>query len=282
MQMTVLSVKLPDQTDQQLIHEFRTVHAQATVDIAATLGIITRYVQGLTLRCCTDDDVSPIERPPLPESTVPLQIYAQLTWPSTTVLQGSLHSSGYKESAGKHVFATSHQVFLTEYLEVDAADTVDRAWPLNASPEAAPVLLLMVLIPTEQTSDAQFRAAWDVHADRWRKLGVVYQRNMVLPLTPEQVEAILEGSLFPPSVTVRRGGYEEFIFPSCKEAQEFVDTYSDEMQKSYAGFCGPESYFSGFDRKVPFAEGDRGFKQKVMNIVLQTVFQATTTFNISI
>jgi hypothetical protein len=279
MQITVLSVKLPAQSDLVFEHEFRAVHAQATTDMAALLGVIERYVQGISL--VHAKGASAIQRPPLPEATVPLQAFAQLTWPSVEVLQSALKSSGYKNSAGKHVFATSQHVFLTNRLEEDTGSSVDRAWPVGTA-SVRPVLLVMALSPKEGLDDATFRTAWDKHATRWRGLGAAYQRNLALPLTRPQVEAVLGGTAFTPGLCALRGGYEEFSFASGEAAQKFVDDHGAALQQSYASFCGNGSYFAGFDRVVPYQESDRGPRQKLMARVIRTVFAITRVLGVSV
>jgi hypothetical protein len=279
MQMTVLSAKLPGQSDDVFEHEFRAVHAPATTQMAASLGIITRYVQGISLRRLKG--ASPIQQPPLPEAPGSLQAIAQLTWPSIKVLQSALKTSGYKNSAGKHVFAVSQQVFLTNRLDDDAGSALQRAWPRSAA-SGLPVLLVMVLFPHANISDAEFRTAWDAHAVKWRQLGAAYQRNLSLPVTRQQVEDILGGTVFTPAVCALRGGYEEFGFESSQAAQKFIDEHTAALGQSYATFCAAESYFAGFDRVVPYDESDRGLKQKVVAKVIGTVFAVTRTLGVSV
>jgi hypothetical protein len=247
--------------------------------MAASLGIIKRYVQGISLSHVKG--ACPIRQAPLPEATNPLQAFAQLTWPSIKVLQSALKTSGYKNSAGKHVFATTEQVFLTHRLDEDAGGSLPRAWPRSGA-TGLPVLLVMVLSARPGLSDAEFRTAWDAHAAKWRLLGAAYQRNLALPLTLQQVEAVLGGTAFTPERFALTGGYEEFGFESGEAAQKFIDAHGTALQQSYATFCGPKSYFAGFDRVVPYQESDRGIKQKVVSAVIQAVFAVTRTLGLSI
>lgn len=142
LQLTILSVKLPNQPDVEFDHEFRTVHVHATREIAESLGLITRYVQGVRLDTFSSKDSI------LAGSSTPLKAFAQLTWPSTNVLQGTLHTSGYQNSAGKHIFAKTTHCFITERMEPDVT--------VPASGKDAGMLLTTFLKPKEGLSNEEF------------------------------------------------------------------------------------------------------------------------------
>lgn len=279
MQMTVLSVKLPGQTNEQFVHEFRSVHAQSTIDMANDLGIISRYVQGLDLECVAA--ASPLVRMPLPEAPAHLASYAQLTWPSIRTLSGALKSSGYKNSAGKHVFANTAHVYMTDLIDEDATASVPRLWPVNAA-EESPILLFVSVVPKEQMSDEEFRSAWNRHATKCRAMGVPYERHAVVNQTLQEAEKVLENTVFTASLCALRGGYEEFIFANYEAAQKFVDDHTEELKTSYASFTGSGSFCASFDRKMPYGEIDRGLKQQVMQKILGGVFGVTGALGVSV
>lgn len=266
MQLTVFSQKLENQTDEQFEHEFRVVHAAETRKIASSLGLISRYVQGVSLqttaKTLTNASVFPDNTPRQPHSV------AQLTWPSAEVLGASLHTQGYKDSAGKHVFATTSQVFMTERLEPDRA--------LDTANMATAVLLTIILIPADNQSDDEFRTKWDQHAAIVRDKIPSYQRNIALPLSPQKVESILHDTAFTPSLCVSRGGYEELVFPTLESAQSFLDKHAHELRESYRDFAGEQSYLASFDHAIVYSEEDRTFKQMLTGALVSNILWAKT------
>lgn len=109
MQFTILSDKLLTLSEEQFAYEFRVVHARETRTVAINLGISQKYVRGLALPTAG--------RPQL--TNLPLEergqygSFAQLTWSSLEVLQGSFSTDDYRQGAAKHRFASPLRIFLT-------------------------------------------------------------------------------------------------------------------------------------------------------------------------
>jgi hypothetical protein len=258
MQFTVFSDKLPSLSLAGFKHEFRTVHAQQTKDMASTLGIISCYVQGLYLPSTMD--CPPLRNLPLPEHTEPYQSFAQLSWPSIGVLQAALHTSGYRDSAGKHEFAVPQHLFLTERLEPEVSFD-------NLAMAAKPVMLMMVLAPKSH-NDSVFQEAWDHHAMFSRSVCPRYQRNKTLPVSDAQVKAVFVDTQFPVSTYLAEGGYEEFIFANVEEAQSFLEEHGQSLASSYRGFCREDSWCAMFDFVEQYGQSDIGLRQRIAGAVI--------------
>jgi hypothetical protein len=257
MQFTILSTKLPNQSTPQFIHEFRNVHATETISMANSLGIISRYVQGLALSSAGQQDIKDL---PLPAPREPLISFAQLTWPALEVLQGSLQTQGYKNSAGKHIFADAREIFLTERLEPDVGG--DGA-----------VRLVFVLVP-EDSDGASFMRLWDEHAAFCRGACARYQRNRLIEIDQARVSDIFRDTQFPAERVRRWGGYEEFVFESNPDAIAFCQRHGDGLRDSYAGFTSKDSYGMGFDSVAKYDDTDRGYKQIVTGGIVGSVLRA--------
>ena len=269
MQLTIISTKLPGQTNAEFEYEFREVHAAATKDMASSLGIISRYVQGIFFHAQVPGDKShSLPHLPLPRGSEDLQSLAQLTWPSTSVLKGALKTSGYRNSAGKHVFAKPAQLFLTEPLE-----------PASLGAQEPNILLIMVVIPLSKERVA-FRRAWDEHAAKFHGKCAHYQRNPAMSLSLSQVEEILGGSQFTPALCQLEGGYEEFGFPTLEDAQRFLGDHREDLEKSYASFCDPASYCLPSDYVVQYGESDIGVQQKLVGKIVSTILSVKATLGL--
>ncbi|KAK4983785.1 hypothetical protein LTR66_008706 [Elasticomyces elasticus] len=225
--------------------------------MAQSLGIIWRYVQGMSL---TFTGQRPVTNLPLPEFSSSIWSFAQLTWPSLDVFAAALKTKGYKESAGKHEFARPLKILLTERLESDATSYV------AAQPGA--VRLITVVYPLSSTPTDKFRAQWAVHTESFGHLCPHYQRNICLDLTRERIDEVLEQTQFSPAEPVLQGGYEEMVFSDAQMAQEFLDKHSKQMQLSYENFCSAKSFCVGLDSVVQHSEGDRGIKQVILGRVV--------------
>jgi hypothetical protein len=270
MQLTILSVKLPNQSDAEFDHEFRAVHVQATREIAESLGLISRYVQSVRLPGSLTSD------PPLPGPSYPLKAFAQLTWASPNVLQGALHTSGYQNSAGKHIFAKTTDVFVTERLESDVLQTTSVGTNKDAR-----ILLTAFLLPKKGLSNDEFIKKWDSHASMFRSIPEIYQRNKVMDLTREQIEGILGNTLFPPEMAWMSGGYEEFVFKSEDAARSFLEGGRKALRESYEGFVDANrSMFVEWDRIVQYSEEERGAAQIIKGGIIGSALGMKTALGL--
>ena len=260
MELTILADKLPHMSVEQYEHEFRVVHANETKKMAHSLGILLQYVQGLVL---TSAGQEKIRNPPIPEPQEPLQSVARLTWPALEVMQGSFSTQGYRDSAGKHIFATVLKIFLTERLEPN----------MEQIRKGNPVRLLSFLVPADPL-ESNFRRSWDNHAIFCRSICSNYQRNQVLRLEPERIVKIFNGTQFPEASVVRYGGYEEFVFEGNADAQAFFDRYGEQIGSSYEGFITKESFCVGFDTVVQYDDTDRGYQQIITGTILGMILRA--------
>ena len=277
MQLTILSSKLPNQSTPQFTHEFRIVHATETKKMANTLGIISQYVQGLTLRSVAAVGQESIRNQPLPAPKgEPIESFAQLTWPSgLEVMQGSFTTQGYKESAGKHIFAVPRMIYLTDRLEPAVeAEVHERIKTKDA------VRPIVGLNPNDP-NPSSFRKSWDKHASFCRTICPHYQRNQVLTISPERIQKIFTDTQFPADTVVRYGGYEEFVFESNEAAEAFCERYGEDLRKSYDGFTRTgESYCLGFDVVVQYDEVDRGFLQVITGALVGMMLRLKVYFGV--
>lgn len=289
MQFTVLANKLTRLSVAEFTHEFRTVHARDTKEAAASLGLITEYIQGLYLPSAIQG-ATQLANLPLPEHPGPYQSFAQLSWPSVTVLHGSLQSAGYRASAvAKHEFAVPEHLFLTERLDPDTRhhrlNGLGR--PENSGIEDSlrrPVMLIIALTPKPDLDQASFRARWAKHADDVvRPKSTVaqapgllyYQRNGVIPLPVERLRAIFTGTQFPAHKNFDSGGYEEFIFADMESAQAFCSQHGETLGRSYEEFCNTQkSWCAGFDYVEHWGPADRGIKQRGVGMMLKLLLTA--------
>ena len=279
MQLTILSSKLPNQSTPQFTHEFRIVHATETKKMAHSLGIISHYIQGLTLRSITAAGQETIRNQPLPTPKGEhIESFAQLTWPGgLEVMQGSFTTQGYKESAGKHIFAVPRIIYLTDRLEPAAEPEVEE----RIKKAKGAVRLIVGLTPLDP-NPSDFRKSWDKHASFCRAICPHYQRNQVLILSPERIVKIFADTQFPADTVVRVGGYEEFVFESHEAAEAFCERYGEELRESYDGFTTTtgESFCLGFDVVVQYDEVDRGYMQVIIGAVVGMMLRLKVFFGI--
>lgn len=291
MKFTIIADKLPTLSVDEFKHEFCHVHAQETKQAASSLGLITRYTQGLATidHGATQQLLTHL---PLPEHPGPYQSLAQLTWPSVAVLQGSLQSAGYRASAAaRHEFAAPEHVFLTEQLEPDQEDRDGLGRAENISEvtknkqQMQPVVLIAALSPKSDLDDAAFRECWAEHAaqdvQRLRGTGTArtfyYQRNAVIPVQSQQIRAMFSGTQFPADKCWGRGGYEEFVFDSAEDAQSFCREHGEGLEVSYGRFCDVQrSWCAGFDYVEHWGRGDVGLRQRLVGSVLGIVLGMKT------
>lgn len=266
MQLTILSEKLPSLSTEQFIHEFRVVHAEQTKTIARSLGIISQYVQGLALSLTGQES---LRNQPMSGPQEPIESFAQLSWPALEVMQGSFQTQGYKDSAGKHIFAQPRMIFLTNQLEPE----VEHMNKNNT------IRLVCVLNPLDPL-DSNFRKSWDKHASFCRTICANYQRNQVLKLDPEQINIIFFGTQFPKDAVMNYGGYEEFLFASIEDSQAFCKEHGEELGLSYSEFTTKDSYCVGFDVTVQYDHVDRGYQQIIAGAIVGTILRFKVFFGI--
>ncbi|KAJ4395868.1 hypothetical protein N0V93_000082 [Gnomoniopsis smithogilvyi] len=283
MQLTIISDKLAGLTVDEFKHEFCTVHAEDTKEAASSLGLISQYIQGLYLPSAIDG-AKPLTSLPLPEHDGPYQSLAQLSWPSITVLQGSLQSAEYKASAtAKHNFAVPKHIFMTERLEPDTShESGVPGRPGHISAEWRPVVLIAALTPGSGLSEAEFRERWAKHGDSVRALAVAhYQRNAIIPAPREQIYATFTETQFPADRCWDRGGYEELVFANIGDAQSFCSQHGEALRASYEGFCDMQrSWCAGFDYIERWGRVDIGLKQRVVGTILGGMLGAKTIFGL--
>lgn len=272
MQFTIIADKLPWLSIEEFKQEFRDVHAAETKEAASNLGLITRYIQGLYLPSAIDG-ATQLTGLPLSEHEGPYQSLAQLTWPSVEVLQQSMQSAGYRESAAaKHEFAAPKHLFLTERLEPDQRHDLDGLGRPEDTLDAKqrPVVLIAALTPRAGIDDREFRELWAEHASGARAMATTaYRRNAAIALSVQQVRAVFAGTQFPAERCCSRGGYEEFIFASADAAQSFCNQHGEHLRLSYEAFCDMKrSWCAGFDYVEHWGQADIGLKQRAVATVL--------------
>lgn len=283
MQFTIISDKLADLSVDEFKNEFCTVHAEDTREVASSLGLISQYIQGLYLPSALDGakDLTDL---PLQEHDGPYQSLAQLTWPSITVLQGSLQSAGYRASAAaKHEFAAPKHIFLTERLEPDThLESSVLGRPGHVNGQRRPVVLLAALTPGPGLRETEFKERWEKHADRMRAFAMAhYQRNVVIPVSKEQVDATLAETQFPAERCWEKGGYEELVFASIEDAQSFCDQHGKDLKTSYGDFCDMQrSWTAVFQYTERWGAADIGLKQRVVGTILGGILSAKSSFGL--
>ena len=286
MQLTILSSKLPNQSTPEYTHEFRVVHATETKKMAHSLGIISQYTQGLTLRSAMTSQETFFRNQPLPvPKGEPIESFAQLTWPGgLKVMQGSFTTQGYKESAGKHIFAVPRIIYLTDRLEPAPVAVV--ASRIKNAKDA--VRLIVGLTPQDNNANpSNFRKSWDKHASFCRAICPHYQRNQVRPLTSEHIQKIFTDTQFPAGAVVHGvGGYEEFVFENHEAVEVFCERYGEELRESYAGFAattgdGGRSFCLAVDVVVQYdEEADRGYLQVIVGAVVGMMLRLKVYFGV--
>lgn len=283
MQLTIIGDKLSRLSVEEFKHEFRNVHARDTKEVASSLGLISRYTQGLRLSSVIEKTTSlPIL--PLQEHPGPYQSLAQLTWPSVVVLQGALQSAGYKESAAaKHEFADPQHLFLTEKLEPEQKCVRNGlARPEKISKTGhPPVVLIVALKPRADIDEAEFRRRWANHANQVGTTATDYQRNAVMPVSRSQVQHIFSGTQFPADKCWDGGGYEEFYFDGVPEVRSFCEQHGEAMSESYKDFCDSQnSWYAVFDFVEQWGFDDIGLKQRLVGTALSTMLTLRTSLGI--
>lgn len=282
MQFTIVADKLAGLSVDDFKYEFCKVHANETKEAASSLGLISQYIQGLYIPSAFEDTMQ-LSSLPLSEHDGPYQSLAQLTWPSVTVLQGSLQSAEYRASpAAKHKFATPQHIFLTERLESDThAQGPSLGRPSQiAKGHQRPVVLIAALTPEPGLNEIEFKERWAKHGDRTRALGMAYyQRNSVISVPREQLYATFAETQFSAEKYWDRGGYEQFVFASIEQAQSFCNEHGQALRTSYEGFCDMQlSWCAGFDYVEHWGREDIGLKQRALGSILGAVLGAKTSF----
>ncbi|KAJ4412071.1 hypothetical protein N0V82_008871 [Gnomoniopsis sp. IMI 355080] len=277
MQFTIIADKLADLSVDEFKHEFCTVHAEETKEAASSLGLISQYIQGLYLPSALGG-AKQLTYLPLPEHDSPYQSLAQLTWPSISVLQGSLQSAEYRASAAaRHEFAVPKHIFLTERLEHDThhGDGV-LGRPGHIDGHQRPVVLIAALAPGLGLNETEFRDRWAKHGDNVRVLAMAYyQRNAILPVPREQIYATFAETQFPAEKCWDRGGYEELVFDSIEDAQLFCSQHAEALRTSYSEFCDMQrSWCAEFDYIERWGRVDIGLKQRVTGTILGGILGA--------
>lgn len=266
MQLTILSEKLNSLSADQFIHEFRVTHATETRTMATSLGIITKYIQGLRLALAGKE---PLQNLPISEADSSVHSFAQLTWPSLPVLQGALSTDGYRKSAGSHIFATSLKVYVTTKIDPRAGKEVHTSDCVR------------VVVGISPLSGSSFPSAWDEHAAFCHSICDLYQRHRVIPLDTTKLEQIFGHTQFTPNAVVTTGGYEDFVFRSRTEAQEFFDQHGSALRSSYDRFVSPTGSFCyAFDNILQYSPSDRGFIEIIVGFFVGTVLRFKALFNL--
>jgi alkanesulfonate monooxygenase SsuD/methylene tetrahydromethanopterin reductase-like flavin-dependent oxidoreductase (luciferase family) len=265
MQFTILSTKLEGNTVEEFLHEFRNVHAGATRAMAKQLGIISKYVQGVPLNYLGKEDIQNL---PFSDLECKISSFAQLSWPSIAVLQGALSTEGYRKSAGSHVFATATKIYLTEQLNSDVEDV-----------ESADAVRVMIGLSPHL--ELNFQQAWDDHAAFCREICPTYQRHRSISLEPGRAEQIFDHTLFPPNLVELLGGYEDFVFETPKQAQEFFDKYSHDLSSSYAKFVDSEKSFAyALDNVIQYRPAERGPAEVVTGHIVSCALRLKLFLNL--
>ncbi|KAJ5372053.1 hypothetical protein N7517_004059 [Penicillium concentricum] len=263
MQLTILSEKLDSLTMDDFIHEFRVIHATETRTMAKTLGIITKYIQGVRL-----PNKDPLLHLPIPEADPFVHSFAQLSWPSVTVLQGALSTEGYRKSAGSHVFAIPLKVYVTEKLHPGTEEEIQ-------SPDS-----IRVVVGLSPLSTSSFPQKWSEHAAFCRSICDRYQRHQIIPLDAPKIEQIFGHTQFTPNAVVTSGGYEDFVFGTRTEAQAFFDQHGSAIRDSYDRFVDPKSSFCyAFDNVLQYSPSDRGFIETVVGFFIGIALRLKVLFN---
>ncbi|RAO68964.1 uncharacterized protein BHQ10_004976 [Talaromyces amestolkiae] len=278
MQLTILSDKLPTLSETQFAHEFRTVHAQQTRAIAINLGIILKYVQGLALPT--------VGRPKLinlPLEELQYRSFAQLTWPSLEVLQGSFSTEDYRQSAAKHQFARPFQLFLTERDESSISASLNTSSTTLTEIEKTATRLVVTVIPKtlSDNENTKFEEQWSRHAQWVCSLGASYTRYRVIPLDETRSRKIFDGTPFDPRLVVTAGGYDEFMFQSQENAAQFLAEHGPQLRSSYLEFVDIDhSHAYAFDHVVQFGTEDRGTWQTIFGLLVGSALRVKVFFGI--
>lgn len=98
--MSITAVRLKGWSDEKFIEEYCGVHAQMTKDLSEVIPILRGYTQSLAI-----PKTKVVSFPDADWDSV-----SSLTWSSAKALRASLQNPGYKESAGKHIFADPTRV----------------------------------------------------------------------------------------------------------------------------------------------------------------------------
>lgn len=268
MQLTILSDKLPTLSEEQFAHEFRVVHARETRTIATNLGIILQYVQGLALPTVGRPQLTNL---PLEEGQY--QSFAQLTWPSLEVLQGSFSTEDYRQSAAKHLFASPFRLFLTERAEaMSSPATFTEAGEYTTR-------VVITVIPSDSDT-TKFEDKWNQHAQWACTLGTVYTRYRVIPLDQTRIRKIFDGTPFDSHLVATAGGYDEFMFQSQEDAVQFLAEYGTQLRSSYLEFVNvDQSRAYAFDHVVQFGVSDRGKWQTIFGLLVGSALRIKVYFS---
>ena len=281
MQLTILGDKLPTLSDKQFTHEFRVVHAQETRTMAINLGILNKYVQGLALPTAG--------RPPL--TNLPLEeggeggqyrSFAQLTWPSLEVLQGSFSTEDYRRGAAAHQFANPFRIFLTER-DIYSNGNSSATSASRGKPDVT--RLVITVLPADQPNInemTKFDEKWTQHAQWASSLpGVSYARYRVISIDQTRIRKIFDGTPFDSQLVTTAGGYDEFMFESHQDAVQFLAEYSSKLRASYLGFVNIEkSRAYAFDDVVQFGPDDRGAWQNIFGLLVGSALRMKVFFGV--
>ncbi|PYI05189.1 hypothetical protein BO78DRAFT_419848 [Aspergillus sclerotiicarbonarius CBS 121057] len=269
MQLTIISKKLDSLTTDEFIHELRVVHASKTRTMARTLGIITRYIQGLRL---PPANTTLLRYLPIQATDPSVDSMAQLTWPSLTVLQGALSTDAYLKSAGSHVFALPVKVYVTEKISPDPEPANERDFHNG----------VRVVVGLSPLSQQTFPQAWSEHAAFCHSICPQYQRHRLIPLDAKKVHAVFGHTQFTPkTVVVGSGGYEDFVFRSLADAEAFFEDYGADIRASYARFVDQERSFSYvFDNGVQYCPAERGVREVIVGVFVGLVLTVEVVLNL--
>ncbi|KAJ5321531.1 hypothetical protein N7476_004533 [Penicillium atrosanguineum] len=179
-------------------------------------------------------------------------------------MQGSFLTEDYRNSAGKHRFASPQMIFLTEQLD-----------QIHGIESKSGDEICVVVVVQAKSEGSDFEKRWATHASYCLSICPKYTRNRVVPLKYSQIGTIFAGTQFDPSRVVASGGYEEFCFGGHAEAEDFFHRYGNKLGESYSQFLDDtQSCCYAFDRLVQFADSDRGLWQKAFGLVVSTGLRA--------
>jgi hypothetical protein len=185
-------------------------------------------------------------------------------------MQGSFTTEGYRESAGKHIFAQPFQIFLTEPLGTNGA----RQALKNSRNEEGQTFRVIMPIQPRSANEVDFEERWNEHADFIRSIVSGYTLHRSLNILHDRLKQIFDQTQFDHRLVVAQGGYEEFVFGSRGEAESFFGRHGKEIRDSYSHFVDPAQFkVFIFDSVTKFAVEQRGLWQIGMGLVVGTALR---------
>lgn len=231
--MTICLRRIPGWEDEKFLHEYATVHADMTRQVAAAVPILRSYTQILT---------APDMETSLPTGgRNPWDAVSILGWTSLDALHASFQHPEYKASAGKHKFADEATQVGTLCQEVAEVTFDDEGFESRGSG----AVMMVVMVPGPATTDEEVAA----RAAALEKLGagtglLRYVANR--SVTPADVAAFFEGTPFNTTDWTTTSLMEQYWFGSHDAASEFLGNDS-RLEKLFSALP------SSLDTKGAFA-----------------------------